>query len=93
MTGRIVVGGKVRTNILAMVDSDAIAIVEGLAVDTLFISCDAASPETGLTTPYRKNSCPVTKNPTTSLSGMPFNTWLTQYPWPVSSGWRLKTAM
>lgn len=49
----IVIGGKIRKNTLAMVDAEAVAAVEPLVVDTLFISTDAASPETGLTTPYR----------------------------------------
>ncbi|MEL7155419.1 MAG: DeoR/GlpR family DNA-binding transcription regulator [Actinomycetota bacterium] len=49
----IVIGGKVRKNTLAMVDAAAVAAVQPLRVDTLFISTDAASPESGLTTPYR----------------------------------------
>lgn len=49
----LVVGGQVRKNTLAMVDADAVAAIEPLTVDTLFISSDAASPGTGLTTPYR----------------------------------------
>ena len=49
----VVIGGQVRKNTLAMVDADAVAAVEPLRVDTLFISSDAASPTTGLTTPYR----------------------------------------
>ncbi len=52
----IVVGGKVRKNTLAMVDAEAIAAVEPLRVDTLFISCDGATVETGLTTPYRQEA-------------------------------------
>ncbi len=48
----IVIGGKLKTSTLAMVDADAVAAVEGLTVDTLFISSDSASVETGLTTPY-----------------------------------------
>ncbi len=52
----IVVGGKVRKNTLAMVDADAVAAVEPLSVDTLFISSDAASPGVGLTTPYREEA-------------------------------------
>lgn len=52
----IVVGGKVRKNTLAMVDAQAVAAVEPLAVDTLFISGDGLSPETGLTTPYREEA-------------------------------------
>lgn len=52
----VVIGGTLTKNTLAMVDSDAVAMVEGLAVDTLFISSDGASPETGLTTPYREEA-------------------------------------
>ena len=48
----IVIGGKVRKNTLAMVDSNAVAAVEPLSVDTLFISSDGFSAEKGLTTPY-----------------------------------------
>lgn len=55
-TDVIVVGGKVRKNTMAMVDTDAVAAVEPLAVDTLFISCDGLSPERGLTTPYREEA-------------------------------------
>ncbi len=52
----IVIGGKVRKNTLAMVDAEAVASVEPLRVDTLFISSDSASPNTGLTTPYREEA-------------------------------------
>ncbi len=52
----VVIGGTLQTNTLAMVDSDAIAMVERMTVDTLFISSDSASPETGLTTPYREEA-------------------------------------
>lgn len=48
-----VVGGRVRKTTMAMVDADTVASIETLAVDVLFISCDAATPEGGLTTPYR----------------------------------------
>ena len=48
----IVVGGKVRKNTLAMVDSSAVAAIEPLNVDTLFISSDGFSATKGLTTPY-----------------------------------------
>ncbi|MEM9131777.1 MAG: DeoR/GlpR family DNA-binding transcription regulator [Actinomycetota bacterium] len=48
----IVIGGKVRKNTQAMVDSNAVAAVEPMRADTLFISSDAATPQTGLTTPY-----------------------------------------
>lgn len=52
----IVIGGKVRKNTLAMVDAAAVASVEPLTVDTLFISSDAASATQGLTTPYREEA-------------------------------------
>lgn len=52
----IVLGGKVRKNTLAMVDSDAIAAIEPLQVDTLFISSDGVTPSSGLTTPYREEA-------------------------------------
>lgn len=52
----IVIGGKVRKNTLAMVDAEAVAAVEPLTVETLFISTDAASPAAGLTTPYREEA-------------------------------------
>lgn len=49
----VVTGGRLRKNTLAMVDQQAIDSVEPLTVDTLFISSDAATAHTGLTTPYR----------------------------------------
>lgn len=52
----IVIGGKLRKNTLAMVDTTAVAAIEPMTVDTLFISSDAASPATGLTTPYREEA-------------------------------------
>ncbi len=52
----IVIGGKVRKNTMAMVDAEAVDAVKPLTVDTLFISSDAASPERGLTTPYREEA-------------------------------------
>ena len=52
----IVVGGKLRKNTLAMVDADAVAAVEPLVVDTLFISSDGLSATKGLTTPYREEA-------------------------------------
>lgn len=51
-----VIGGKVHKNTLAMVDSETVAAVQGLTVDTLFISADAVSASTGLTTPYREEA-------------------------------------
>ncbi len=52
----IVIGGKVRKNTLAMVDTQAIAAIEPITVDTLFISSDALSAPTGLSTPYREEA-------------------------------------
>ena len=52
----IVVGGKVRKNTLAMVDAAAVAAVEPLAVDTLFISSDGLTAANGLSTPYREEA-------------------------------------
>lgn len=52
----VVIGGKLRTNTLAMVDSEAVTTVQSMSVDTLFISSDGASPDTGLTTPYREEA-------------------------------------
>ncbi|BAN00610.1 DeoR/GlpR family DNA-binding transcription regulator [Ilumatobacter coccineus] len=52
----IVIGGKVRKNTFAMVDSQAIEAVEPLRVDTVFMSADAATASSGLTTPYREEA-------------------------------------
>jgi len=52
----IVTGGALRKNTLALVDSQAVEAISPLAVDTLFISSDAATPVTGLTTPYRQEA-------------------------------------
>lgn len=52
----IVVGGKVRSNTMAMVDAAAIESLEPLRVDTLFVSSDGLSPEQALTTPYRQEA-------------------------------------
>lgn len=52
----IVIGGKVRKNTLAMVDTQAIAEIEPITVDTLFISADGLSAATGLSTPYREEA-------------------------------------
>lgn len=56
LTDVIVIGGRVSKNTLAMVDPEAIAAVEPLAVDTLFISSDGMSLSRGLTTPYREEA-------------------------------------
>jgi DeoR family fructose operon transcriptional repressor len=52
LTDVIVIGGRVSKDTLAMVDTEAVAAVEPLAVDTLFISSDGMSLPRGLTTPY-----------------------------------------
>ncbi len=52
----VVLGGKVRTNTLAMVDSETVAAVQRKTVDLLFISADGASAATGLTTPYQQEA-------------------------------------
>lgn len=52
----IVLGGKIRSNTMAMVDSSAINALEALRVDTLFVSSDGLSPEQALTTPYRQEA-------------------------------------
>lgn len=52
----IVLGGKVRQNTMAMVDGETIRALEPFSVDTLFISTDGLTPETGLTTPYRQEA-------------------------------------
>lgn len=51
-----VVGGRVQTNTLAMVDAAAVQAVRGLSVDVVFISCDGLSFTRGLTTPYSDES-------------------------------------
>ncbi len=52
----IVAGGTLRKNTLALVDGQTVDAIKPLVVDTLFISTDAATPETGLTTPYREEA-------------------------------------
>lgn len=52
----IVIGGKVRKNTFAMVDTQAVDAVEPLRVDTVFMSADAATASSGLTTPYREEA-------------------------------------
>lgn len=48
----LVLGGRLRTNTLAMVDNQTVKQIEQLVADTLFISCDGLSVDRGLTTPY-----------------------------------------
>ncbi len=52
----IVIGGKVRKNTFAMVDTQAVEAVEPLRVDTVFMSADAATASAGLMTPYREEA-------------------------------------
>ena len=52
----IVIGGKVRKNTFAMVDTQAVEAVEPLTVDTVFMSADGASATSGLSTPYREEA-------------------------------------
>ncbi|NND74804.1 MAG: DeoR/GlpR transcriptional regulator [Ilumatobacter sp.] len=52
----MMLGGKLRKNTMATVDAQAIAEVEQLTVDVLFISCDGMSIARGLTTPYRNEA-------------------------------------
>jgi len=52
----IVIGGKVRSNTLAMVDASAVAALEPMRVDTLFVSSDGLTPSHALTTPYRQEA-------------------------------------
>jgi DeoR family transcriptional regulator, fructose operon transcriptional repressor len=54
VTELTVLGGGVRTNTLAMVDSTVVDAVRRLRVDVLFLSCDGLSLDRGLTTPYRE---------------------------------------
>lgn len=49
----ILTGGGLNRDTLALLGSEAIESIEPLRVDTLFISTDAATADTGLTTPYR----------------------------------------
>jgi DeoR family fructose operon transcriptional repressor len=52
----VVIGGRLRKNTMAMVDTEAVETVQELNVDCLFISSDGASPDGGLTTPYRQEA-------------------------------------
>jgi len=52
----VVIGGKVRKNTMAMVDESAITALNPIRVDTLFISTDGLTADTGLTTPYRQEA-------------------------------------
>lgn len=49
----VVIGGKLRKNTLAFVDSHGVEALRNILVDTMFVSCDGASVSRGFTTPYR----------------------------------------
>jgi DeoR family transcriptional regulator, fructose operon transcriptional repressor len=49
-----VLGGAVRTNTFAMIDSHTVDTVRSMRVDVLFLSCDGLSLSRGLTTPYEQ---------------------------------------
>jgi DeoR family fructose operon transcriptional repressor len=49
----VAIGGTLKKNTMALVDSSSIASIEEFVVDVLFLSCDGVSPERGFTTPYR----------------------------------------
>lgn len=49
-----VIGGFLKKNTMAMVDSSSVEEIRDLVVDVLFISCDGVSPERGFTTPHRE---------------------------------------
>lgn len=51
-----VLGGRLRSKTLAMVDGETIASVTPLSVDALFISSDGFSASNGLSTPYRQEA-------------------------------------
>jgi DeoR family transcriptional regulator, fructose operon transcriptional repressor len=56
LTELSVLGGSVRTNTFAMVDSQTVELVRAMRVDVLFISCDGISLNRGLTTPYPREN-------------------------------------
>ncbi len=56
LTQLSVLGGSVRTNTFAMVDSQTVELVRAMRVDVLFISCDGISLNRGLTTPYPREN-------------------------------------
>lgn len=47
-------GGQVTTNTFATVDMTALEMIQNMAADVLFISCDGLSGSRGLSTPYRE---------------------------------------
>lgn len=49
----IVIGGALKKNTLALVDSSGVETVQTMVVDLAILSTDGASPEHGFTTPYR----------------------------------------
>lgn len=52
----VVLGGTLRKNTLAMVDSITVRAVADMSVDTLFISSDGVSAGSGLSTPYSEEA-------------------------------------
>jgi DeoR family transcriptional regulator, fructose operon transcriptional repressor len=52
VTALSVLGGEVRTNTFAMVDTQTVEAVRFMRADVLFIGCDGISLSRGLTTPY-----------------------------------------
>ncbi len=52
----VVLGGTLKKNTLAMVDTSTAAAVSEYVADALFMSCDGISIENGLTTPYREEA-------------------------------------
>lgn len=52
----VVIGGGLRKHALSIVGAGAVAAVQPLAVETLFISSDGVSAKRGLTTPYSEEA-------------------------------------
>lgn len=52
----VVLGGEVEHDTLTMVDAATVAAIQELRVDTLVLGTDGASPEGGLSTPYRNHA-------------------------------------
>jgi DeoR family fructose operon transcriptional repressor len=49
----IMIGGALKKNTLALVDSSGVEALETMVVDLAFLGTDGVSPERGFTTPYR----------------------------------------
>ncbi len=52
----VVLGGRVRKNTFAMVDTQTVDTLATMTVDTVFVGCDGVSAERGFTTPYREEA-------------------------------------